>query len=373
MKFRNSTDALVGVLESLLSSEDEVRVRGTVTKEALGQAIELEHPLERVYLLPHRNDNIFAKIAETLWMLAGRNDIEWLKHYLPRAPEFSDNGLIWRGGYGPRLRKWGIRNYTRVDQIKYVLDALYKDIYTRQAIISIWDPLVDTKPGKDIPCNNWIQFIVRDGESSSKRVVHMHVTQRSCDAIWGYSGIDTFSWSILHEMVAYWIDARVGTFRHFIGSLHVYDRHWDRAQKIVGDYHGHMYDGVSPIPIRVGFDELDVWLNDILNIENEFRYNPDQSLWDDIHERYEDDFLASCAKMLYIYACRKSRYAPETIAHYIREMRPNTDFRMAAMVYMAHHYDKDGADPIRFYNDCGITTVEAATLLSIGMNHEGRT
>jgi thymidylate synthase len=58
-------------------------------------------------VLPGRNNNVFAQLAETAWVLAGRNDLAFLGHYLPRVADFSDDGRTWRGAYGPRIRRWG--------------------------------------------------------------------------------------------------------------------------------------------------------------------------------------------------------------------------------------------------------------------------
>lgn len=202
-----------------------ITVRGMDVREKLGTKITISHPWERCLALPERHDSFPAKCAETLWMLAGRDDIGWLSKYLPRAPQFSDNGKVWRGAYGPRLRAW-TDGVDIIDQLKYVERLLANDTNSRQAVISLWNPGVDTLPGKDIPCNNWLQFLIRN------RNLHMMVTQRSSDVWWGWSGIDAFSWTVLQQLMASWLNVGVGRFTHFIGSFHMYERNRQQASNV---------------------------------------------------------------------------------------------------------------------------------------------
>src|SRR5699024_1776026 len=101
-----------------------------------------------------------------------RDDIKSLERYLPRARDFSDDGETWRGAYGPRIR----------NQIPYVARVLTEQPDSRQAVISIYNPAVDSTsvPVLDRPCNLALQFLLRGGE------LHCNVFLRSNDAIWGY-------------------------------------------------------------------------------------------------------------------------------------------------------------------------------------------
>ena len=64
-----------------------------------------ERPRERVLLHPLRHCNPFFHFFEAMWMLAGRNDVEYLEQFVPRMATFAeDNGLL-HGAYGYRWRK----------------------------------------------------------------------------------------------------------------------------------------------------------------------------------------------------------------------------------------------------------------------------
>lgn len=332
--YKNATYAFIDGLKRIFQEGQQVTVRGMKTLELQAEAITIRYPMERCIILQHRNDNIFAKIFETLWMFQGRNDIDILTHYLPRAADFSDNGKTWRGGYGPRMRnwRWGESDADSVDQLHYVVNLLNKDPDSRQAVISIWDPAIDTNPGKDIPCNNWVHFMIRD------KKLHMNVAQRSSDILWGFSGIDSFSWSVLHQMVAYWTGCTVGDLSWFISSWHLYERHWKRAEQILKAFPGRsIYDDTTYFPamFNTKFEKFDTVLQEIMYSEYESR-----SASTFLEPRIDDIFLYECASMLYMYNINSGLPDIGTVSNYISSMNPYSDFRIAAIEYFTRKFPK---------------------------------
>ena len=228
--YRNANQALPDLLRRVLVDGQLTDSRNGRTKELTMQQITLTDPSPAEITVPGRKVSLPAQIAETMWLLAGRNDIEWLQYYLPRAAEFSDDGKTWRGGYGPRLRKWGWGdepNFHGVDQLAHVVDLLKADPATRRAVLNIYDPSIDTQPGKDIPCNNWVHLLPRDG------VLHAHVAIRSNDLMWGWSGINSFEWTSLLTIVAGLTGLQRGGITFSTSSLHLYEHHWDKARTIL--------------------------------------------------------------------------------------------------------------------------------------------
>jgi thymidylate synthase len=233
--FRNVTEALPVLCRHVMEMGDELSSRNGRVKELSPVQITLTHPWEREVLSAHRHASVAAQIAETMWVLAGRNDVEWLSHYLPRAVDFSDDGKTWRAGYGPRIRNWSKDYGQPVDQLKEVIDILREDPSSRRAVINIFDPALDFQESKDIPCNNWLHFLSRGGK------LNLHVAIRSNDLMWGWSGINAFEWSVLQEIVASCLGIQMGTLTFSISSLHIYDKHWAKAEKIAqgkNDYRG---------------------------------------------------------------------------------------------------------------------------------------
>lgn len=231
LNYLNANQALPGLLHRMLVEGKRVDSRNGDTLELIMQQVHLEKPVsQKEITVPGRRVSLPAQIAETMWILAGRNDVEWLSHYLPRAAEFSDDGKVWRGGYGPRLRKWEVRDdhgVAYLDQLAHIVELLKAEPGTRRALFNIYDPAIDTEPGKDIPCNNWVHFLPRDG------VLHAHVAIRSNDLFWGWSGINAFEWTSLLQVVSSLTGLTPGSITFSISSLHLYARHWAKAQEIV--------------------------------------------------------------------------------------------------------------------------------------------
>ena len=225
--FRDVNQALPRLMDALLQYGSDVGSRAGKTKELTHVGITLLMPQDRYVLVPGRKVNLAAQIVETVWVLAGRNDIEVLSEYLPRAKDFSDDGDTWRAGYGQRIRRFGYpRSFPGVDQLQYVVDLLRKDPMSRQAVISIWDPEVDTTPGKDLPCNDWLCFTNRLG------YLDLQVALRSNDVMWGWSNINQFEWSTLLEIVAFLVGVRPGKLHFSTASFHLYERHFEKARRI---------------------------------------------------------------------------------------------------------------------------------------------
>ena len=121
----------------------------------------LNYPLARFCTLKSRKQNVALTVAESLWVLAGMNDLDELPgHYAKAIYAYADDGKSYRAGYGPRIRfyntdktQYYIRHQERtvfqsrgvgyVDQLKYCIEQLKKDKFTRQAVITIHDPNKD--------------------------------------------------------------------------------------------------------------------------------------------------------------------------------------------------------------------------------------
>lgn len=281
MLYKNVREALLWELQTLLSFSGEVTVRGMTTLETMHSSFTIFNPTDRLMCVKHRNGNPFAQIAETLWVLAGRNDLDWLERYIPQCKKWSDDGKTWRAGYGPRLRDWHKRSWSSVDidggvvhsvqgtgtdQIAEVVNKLKNDAFTRQAVISIWDPEADWVEGsKDYPCNCWLHFLQRDGQ------LHLNVAVRSNDAIFGFSHVDFFCWSVLQQIVAHLCGFEVGQMAWNASSFHIYERHYEKAQQIVTGNSKILLNGAAHPPVETvegmcnSIENMDSWLSAIMN------------------------------------------------------------------------------------------------------------
>lgn len=220
--FTDINQAAPMLLQRLREDGNHIESRAGSTTELTHVGITLTQPWKRELLLPTRRHSIAAQIAETVWVLSGRDDVRWLERYLPRAKDFSDNGLTWRGAYGPRLRRWEGR-----DQLQHIFQMLKANPFDRRAVAAIYDPSTDMEPGKDIPCNDFLNFSIRDSK------LDLHVFVRSNDVWWGLSGINAFEWSALLEIMAGLLGVEIGSLHFSTTSLHLYEQHWSKADKVI--------------------------------------------------------------------------------------------------------------------------------------------
>lgn len=194
---------------------------GKVLKFPYPVATAYTYPQERVLFDPVRDANPFLHLFEAIWMLAGRNDVDWIGQFASQMYAYSDDGKTLHGAYGHRWRQ-----HFGVDQINQAIFDLYADKGTRRVVVGMWDPYIDGKVaqvgGKDVPCNTQIYFNVRpDGE------LDMTVSNRSNDMIWGAYGANAVHMSILHEYVALSAGLPMGAYYQFSNDLHVYEKHFN--------------------------------------------------------------------------------------------------------------------------------------------------
>lgn len=283
----SANEILYKSLEMVTDHGIERGARGLTFKEVHPAVVIHNEPKNRFLMYPHRKNNPFAAMYEVLWILAGRNDIKPLLNYLGNAASFSDDGETWRGGYGPRLRRLGPYS---MDQIKYVIETLKKDMGSRQAVINIWDGNQEcdaffNKGGtRDYPCNDLLQFLVRDD------ALDLHVYVRSNDVVWGLSAINLFEWTCIQQIVAEILGVEVGKYYHFVGSFHIYNNHYKRVRKMLDipdKQRWDMFDYSSigePRDFCVkSLEELDEFLQRFHDFHNELE-NSDKDIIDKWHK-----------------------------------------------------------------------------------------
>ncbi len=171
-------------------------------------------PNERVLLSASRDANPFFHLAESLWMLAGRNDSAYLNQFVKTfGARFAEPTGVVHGAYGYR---W--RHQFSMDQLQTVVRVLKADPASRQAVITMWDPNSDLdKPVlKDRPCNTHIYLRINAGQ------LDMTVCCRSNDILWGAYGANAVHFSILQEYLAAHLEIPLGTYYQISNNYHVY-------------------------------------------------------------------------------------------------------------------------------------------------------
>jgi len=162
----NSLNSLVyQACEVMMKQGKLIQSRNGLCWELLDVDFILHNPKARYLHLNGRTNNPFATFFEVIWVFAGYDHLDELLHFIPRAKNYSDDGKTWRGAYGSRIYAHG--------QIDSILEHFEKDLNTRRAVMTIWQPEYDTQQSireqgfedsKDIPCSQWLGFWIRENK-----------------------------------------------------------------------------------------------------------------------------------------------------------------------------------------------------------------
>jgi len=244
---RNVNDALSVGLEYLLKHGKEAPSRNGTVIVAPGPVVtEYEKPWERVLFSLVRRANPFFHLMESLWMLAGRNDIAFPSYFNKRFVSYSDDGRLQHGAYGHRWRNW-----FGFDQLDWIVRELREHPNSRRAVLTMWDgardPQMVVENGVDVPCNTQAYFEIRD------KKLNMTVCCRSNDMIWGGYGANAVHFSILQEYIATQVGVDIGVYRQISNNYHVYTDVYPRSSleaMMDESCRVNYYSEQSPIPMK---------------------------------------------------------------------------------------------------------------------------
>ena len=216
----------IGLLDVILNHGNVTSPRGKKTKELLGfkSMIDMNQP---VISIKERKLGFKFMAAEAAWIMSGDNRVSTIAPFSKAISNFSDDGILFFGAYGPRVR----------DQLGHVIQALCGDHDSRQAVITIWRP--NPRQSKDIPCTISCQFMIRGDK------LHCFMNMRSSDA-WLGVPYDWFNFSMLAAGVCLLLREKgikigLGALHFYAASQHLYEENWEKAEtcltgEILGDY-----------------------------------------------------------------------------------------------------------------------------------------
>lgn len=291
------------VIEAVLQDGRAVVASKGPMRELTGILIHLSNPRARLSRTESRGKP-FSCLGELLWYLSGQNSLDPIAYYLPYYKEFEENGLI-HGGYGPRLFGEGEKN-----QIRGVIDLLRRKSASRQGVVQIFRATDLLGKHKDIPCTCVLQFMVRCGKLST--ITYM----RSNDICLGLPH-DIFCFTMLQELVARSLDVDIGTYKHMVGSLHLYDRDSESAEEFLGEGWQSTTKAMAPMPDGDPWQHIDRFLA----IESDLR---DGGTVDENRELAMGPYWGDLTRLLMIFRCLKQS-AIEDIAS-IRSRMESTVF-----------------------------------------------
>ena len=193
------------------------RSRAGSTRELLRVIIGIENPRQRwVYSRLPAINPAFA-IAETIWILLGRDDAALVNYFNRSLPRYAGTTERYYGAYGRRLRA-----HFGVDQLRRACEVLRSNPESRQAVLQIWDPAADLPHAdgraraSDIPCNLCSLLKVRDGKLELTQVL------RSNDLFRGLP-YNIVQFTTIQEILAGWLGLDLGRYGQLSDSLHLYE------------------------------------------------------------------------------------------------------------------------------------------------------
>lgn len=227
--FLSANEAWLKLIENVLECGVPERPRDKLTVELIGHTsrLDMSRPIVTV-----KNRKLGYKflVAEAWWILSGSNRVDEIAPYSKAISNFSDDGLTFRGAYGPKL----------MDQLPWVAEQLKNDPNTRQAVLTIWRERPG--PSKDYPCTLAYQWLLRRNAFDGRLYLHCNVTMRSSDAWLGWV-YDVFNGSMESAfLIAYLRTAYPNVFSETIylgqltltaGSQHLYEEHWEQAKNCI--------------------------------------------------------------------------------------------------------------------------------------------
>jgi thymidylate synthase len=214
-----ANQAWAKIMDGLTTNGKIVKVKGVNTRECLNNtvAFDMNHPI--CYHQDRRLNYAFSA-SEAYEIAHGDNRVENLAVYNINIAQFSDDGLIFNGAYGPPFN----------EQLMFVVNTLLNDTLSRQAVLTIWkqNPIVS----KDIRCTVSLQFMIRNNE------LNTFVNMRSSDC-WLGIPYDFFNFTIMTLRVLTLLNDgghyfTLGDMYWNAASSHAYEHDWEKIAKVIG-------------------------------------------------------------------------------------------------------------------------------------------
>jgi len=206
--FRNANEAYEYLHDKIIQEG----VNFGDTKALFNVGFYITNPCDRKIINKERNWKEDYAEAEWKWYLSEDRNINKLGEIYGKIPEIwkrmaDPNGNV-NSNYG-----W---QWSRNDQIDYVIDLLKNQKDTRQAAITILDTKEHDTFTFDTPCTYAVQFTILHNR------LDMCVTMRSNDLWYGFCN-DQYQFSKIQEMISLELGIEMGTYYHFAHNMHLYN------------------------------------------------------------------------------------------------------------------------------------------------------
>jgi thymidylate synthase len=227
-RYKNLNNSFYWVVSDILKKGMTVNSRGTEQKELCFYSTIIEDPTDILINYPSRKFNPSYAFTEWLWYLSQVKNTNNIGKLAKIWDMIKDENGECESNYGSYMFPIG--------QWDWVINELTNDPDSRRATIAINQPYHKKANSLDIPCTQYIQFFIRNGR------LDMGVYMRSNDVIFGFCN-DLFTFALFHQLMfnslqarqGHPMDLQLGEYHHHAGSMHIYERHYEMAEKIMKD------------------------------------------------------------------------------------------------------------------------------------------
>ena len=214
-------EAWLSWFEKMKGCNDSIESRdGQVAAEIINAITVLENPTKNIMTNQVRKLSLRYAIGEMLWYLSGNPELKAIQKYTKAWDRMSDDGKTVNSNYG-----FLIKDAYGFNQYEYCKELLKRDMNSRQAVIHIKMPRNTIEnPTNDLNCTVCLQFIVRDEK------LYCTTYMRSNDLWLGFP-YDVFQFTCIQIRMAMELGLDIGSYTHIAGSLHIYERDFEKAIK----------------------------------------------------------------------------------------------------------------------------------------------
>ena len=215
-------DVLREAISELLAHGTKINPSRGPARELTGVLIELSNPRARLSRTESRG-RLFSCLGELFWYLAASEDSNFIRYYIKGYGRDHTRLDHVPGAYGTRLFSWN-----GINQFENVATLLREKRDSRRAVIQLFDRTDVSEGMHDIPCTCTLQFLLRDDR------LHMVTHMRSNDVHVGLPH-DVFGFTMLQEILGCMLAVGLGTYKHMVGSLHLYDSNLAAAETFLSE------------------------------------------------------------------------------------------------------------------------------------------
>ena len=200
---------------------DLINPRGLLVKELTVETLEIDPstPIPNFTVKPFNWSYLLGEFA---WYLQRDTHIDFIGHFSKFWQNIATPEGYINSNYGAIL-------FDR--QLEWAKDSLMADEFSRQAVCFVNSPRYQYAGNRDFVCTMYINFWIRDNQ------LNMKVQMRSNDVFYGLS-YDAPFFAFVQQTMWHWLKDKyssleLGTYYHCADNIHIYEKHFDVANKIV--------------------------------------------------------------------------------------------------------------------------------------------